>query len=50
MAVEAGTVLSCGHEGCGCTVVIQEPCHCPGEGVQYTCICGAPLVEKQAAS
>ena len=45
--VEQGTVLTCGHEGCGCRVVIQEVCGCPGGGESYTCICGSPLVAVQ---
>lgn len=40
---EAGSVLTCGHSGCGCRVVIQEVCECPGGGESYTCICGSPL-------
>ncbi|MFZ0118556.1 MAG: metallothionein [Pseudonocardiaceae bacterium] len=44
-----GTVLTCGHEDCGCRVHIDEECHCPsGDGV-YTCACGAPLVELSEA-
>jgi metallothionein len=44
-----GTVLTCGHEDCGCRVHIDEECHCPsGDGV-YTCACGAPLVELSDA-
>jgi metallothionein len=42
---EGGTVLTCEHEGCGCRVLVQEPCHCEGaEGANYTCACGARLV------
>jgi hypothetical protein len=41
--VAQGTVLSCGHEGCGCRVVIQEECHCTPDGTAYICICGSPL-------
>jgi metallothionein len=40
-----GTVLTCGHEECGCRVRIDEECHCPSEGQTYTCACGEPLVE-----
>jgi hypothetical protein len=40
-----GTVLTCSHGHCGCRVVIESECHCPGSGVSYTCTCGAPLVE-----
>lgn len=40
-----GTVLTCGHEECGCRVRIDEECHCPSGGQSYTCTCGAPLVE-----
>ena len=45
-----GIVLTCGHEGCGCRVRIDEECHCTtGDqttGDQaYMCTCGAPLVE-----
>jgi hypothetical protein len=42
---ETGTLLTCTHEGCGCRVMIQEPCHCEGaENTNYTCACGAKLV------
>jgi hypothetical protein len=47
--VETGTALTCGHEGCGCQVRIDEVCNCPGGGDSYTCICGATLVEKEEA-
>jgi metallothionein len=42
---EAGTLLTCTHEGCGCRVLIQEECNCEGaDSANYTCACGAPLV------
>jgi hypothetical protein len=41
--VAKGTILTCGHEGCGCRVEIKEECHCEGGGDSYTCICGSPL-------
>ena len=46
--VEQGTVLTCGHDGCGCRVVIQEVCNCEGGGESYTCICGSPLVAVES--
>jgi len=45
-----GTVLTCGHEGCGCRVRIEEECHCPSGDQTYTCSCGAPLVELTDAA
>lgn len=40
-----GTLLTCEHEGCGCRVLIQEPCNCEGaDNTNYTCACGAKLV------
>lgn len=41
---EAGTLLTCGHEGCGCRVRIENSCHCPSEGQTYQCSCGEELV------
>ncbi|MCV7195673.1 metallothionein [Mycobacterium angelicum] len=41
---EAGTLLTCGHEGCGCRVRIEHECHCPSEGQTYQCACGEELV------
>lgn len=41
---EAGTVLTCGHEGCGCRVRIESACECPGAGAAYRCTCGDDLV------
>ncbi|WP_238964047.1 metallothionein MymT [Mycobacterium paraintracellulare] len=40
---EAGTLLTCGHEGCGCRVRIEVPCHCAGAGEGYRCTCGNAL-------
>lgn len=40
---EAGTLLTCGHEGCGCRVRIEVPCHCSGAGEGYRCTCGDAL-------
>jgi metallothionein len=48
--VESGTALTCGHEGCGCQVRIDEVCNCAGGGDSYTCICGATLVAKTGAA
>jgi metallothionein len=31
-----GTMLTCGHEGCGCRVRIDEECHCPSGDQAYT--------------
>ncbi|WP_077086767.1 metallothionein [Mycobacterium rhizamassiliense] len=41
---EEGTLLTCGHDGCGCRVRIEVGCHCSGSGQQYTCTCGDALV------
>ncbi|WP_082277327.1 metallothionein [Mycobacterium ostraviense] len=41
---EAGTALTCGHEGCGCRVVIENECHCANSGQPYRCTCGEELV------
>ncbi|MEB3051136.1 metallothionein [Mycolicibacter sp. MYC123] len=40
---EAGTVLTCGHSGCGCRVRIETACHCDGSGAAYRCTCGDEL-------
>lgn len=40
-----GTLLSCGHDGCGCRVRVESSCDCPGAGAPYVCTCGAPMVE-----
>lgn len=45
-----GTVLTCGHEECGCRVRIDEECHCPSGDQAYTCACGEPMVEVSDAS
>ncbi|WP_280513775.1 copper-binding metallothionein MymT [Mycobacterium asiaticum] len=44
---EAGTLLSCGHEGCGCRVRVEVPCHCSNASEPYRCTCGAELVPVQ---
>jgi hypothetical protein len=41
---EAGSLLTCTHEGCGCRVRIEVPCHCAGAGEPYRCTCGDELV------
>ena len=41
---EAGTLLSCGHDGCGCRVRIEVACHCSGDQA-YVCKCGDEMVE-----
>ncbi|MFL0277165.1 MULTISPECIES: metallothionein [unclassified Mycobacterium] len=41
---EDGTVLTCGHDGCGCRVRIETACHCSGANVSYRCTCGDELV------
>jgi hypothetical protein len=40
----AGTLLTCGHEGCGCRIRIEVPCDCPGAGEPYRCTCGDEMV------
>ncbi len=40
---DEGTLLTCGHEGCGCRVRIEVPCHCSGAGEAYRCTCGDEL-------
>lgn len=47
---EAGTLLTCGHEGCGCRVRIEVPCHCSGAGEGYRCTCGDALTPWSNAS
>jgi metallothionein len=44
MANEAGTLLTCGHEGCGCRVRIEVECHCDGADQAYRCACGDEMV------
>ena len=39
-----GTVLTCGHEGCGCRVRIEVECHCAGADQPYRCACGDEMV------
>ncbi|MCV7342447.1 metallothionein [Mycobacterium haemophilum] len=41
---EPGTLLTCGHEGCGCRVRIEVECHCSGSGDPYRCTCGDAMV------
>lgn len=43
---ETGAILTCSHEGCGCSVTVNSACSCPGAGDHYTCACGAPMVPK----
>jgi metallothionein len=43
MSNEAGTLLSCGHDGCGCRVRIEVACHCAGDQA-YVCKCGDEMV------
>jgi metallothionein len=45
MSNEAGTLLSCGHDGCGCRVRIEVACHCSGAEQAYICKCGDEMVE-----
>lgn len=44
MANEAGTLLTCGHDGCGCRVRIEVECHCAGDQA-YVCKCGDEMHE-----
>jgi metallothionein len=44
MSNEAGTLLSCGHDGCGCRVRIEVACHCSGADQAYICKCGDEMV------
>jgi len=41
---DAGTLLTCEHEGCGCRVRIEVKCHCPSSDEAYRCTCGEELV------
>lgn len=41
---EPGTVLTCGHEGCGCRVRVEVECHCADASQAYRCTCGDELV------
>ena len=45
MSNEAGTLLSGGHDGCGCRVRIEVACHCSGTDQAYICKCGDEMVE-----
>ena len=45
MSNEAGALLSCGHDGCGCRVRIEVACHCSGTDQAYICKCGDEMVE-----
>jgi hypothetical protein len=40
----AGTLLTCGHDGCGCRVRVEVECHCSESTVAYRCTCGDELV------
>ena len=44
MSHEAGTLLTCGHDGCGCRVRIEVECHCAGAEQPYRCTCGDDMV------
>lgn len=44
---ETGTLLTCGHQGCGCRVRVEVACHCSGPGEAYLCTCGDQLVAVQ---
>jgi metallothionein len=44
MSNEAGTLLSCGHDGCGCRVRIEVECNCAGTDQPYQCKCGDQMV------
>ena len=47
---QTGTLLTCEHENCGCRVLIQEPCNCPGaDNANYTCACGGKLIPVQGS-
>ena len=39
-----GTVLTCGHGGCGCRVLVEVECHCAEGSQAYRCTCGEELV------
>jgi hypothetical protein len=41
---ETGTVLTCAHDGCGCRIRIEVPCHCSGAEQAYRCSCGTEMV------
>ena len=43
-----GTVLTCGHGGCGGRVRVEASCDCDGAGRPYVCTCGSPMVEVPA--
>jgi metallothionein len=45
-----GTVLTCGHEGCGCRIRVEVECHCGGAGNAYRCTCGADMVPAEHAA
>jgi metallothionein len=39
---QAGTVLTCSNDDCGCRLRIEEPCP---HGDEYRCACGHPFVD-----
>lgn len=39
-----GSVLTCGHDGCGCRVLVEVECHCADGSHAYRCTCGEELV------
>jgi metallothionein len=39
-----GSVLTCGHDGCGCRVLVEVECHCAEGSQAYRCTCGEELV------
>jgi metallothionein len=45
---EAGTLLTCKHEGCGCRVRIEAECHCADAVEAYRCSCGTEMVPVDA--
>jgi hypothetical protein len=44
---EAGSLLTCGHDGCGCRVRVEVECHCSGAVEAYRCTCGHELVPAE---
>ena len=41
---EAGTLLTCQHEECGCRIRIEAECTCAEAGAPYRCTCGDEMV------
>lgn len=41
----SGTVLTCGHDECGCRVRVESECGCAHADEPYICKCGEPMIK-----